>query len=318
MDIENIFKFVVIIFIFYFLFKVNSEKFADTANISTEIKTAINTIYEADVGAIRTLSQIADSLNNSKDGLTVPGIITVNNNMVVGNNDPKRRVLFSSGGVKMCGDGVAHYSITNTPAGNFEIHNTSGTGDLTNADQPVLISVAQGGDTKFKNRIATNGLDPTDFPAGWGAAGIRTQDVYSSTTIACGANKVPKAFMNSEGTITGITLNGTTVNGTTVNGTTVNSTNINIASDYRIKDNVNDVITNDNFDKLRPVTYFNKINNKNEIGFIAHEVQELFPELVNGEKDGENNQSINYIGLIPLLVNEIKELKLKIKQLEEK
>jgi len=308
MDTENIFKFVVIIFIFYFLFKVNSEKFADISTVSDDLKKAINTIYEADVGAIRTLSQIAASLNNDAAGLTVPGIITVNNNMVVGNNDPKRRVLFSSGGVKLYGDGVAHYSITNTLAGNFEIQNTSGTGDLTKADQPVLMSVAQSGNTTFKNRIATNGLDPNDFPAGWGGAGIRTQDIYSSTTIACGTNKIANAYMNSEGTITGITFNGTTVN----------STNINIASDYRIKDNVNDVITNDNFNKLRPVTYFNKINNKNEIGFIAHEVQELFPELVNGEKDGENNQSINYIGLIPLLVNEIKELKLKIKQLEEK
>jgi len=308
MDIENIFKFVVIIFIFYFLFKVNSEKFADTANISTEIKTAINTIYEADVGAIRTLSQIADSLNNSKDGLTVPGLITVNNNMIVGNNDPKQKILFGSGNIKMFNNGIAHYSIVNSISGNFEIQNTSATGDLSTSGSIKLMSVAGNGNTTFSTRIATNGLDPTDFPAGWGAAGIRTQDVYSSTTIACGANKVAKAFMNSEGTITGITLNGTTVN----------STNINIASDYRIKDNVTDVITNDNFDKLRPVTYFNKINNKNEIGFIAHEVQELFPELVNGVKDGETNQSVNYIGLIPLLVNEIKELKLKIKQLEEK
>jgi len=308
MDIENIFKFVVIIFIFYFLFKINSEKFADTTNISTEIKTAINTIYEADVGAIRTLSQIAASLNNDISGLTVPGVITVNNNMIVGNNNPARRVLFSSGGVKLCGEGVAHYSITNTPAGSFEIHNTSNTGDLTNSGSIKLMSVATNGNTTFATRIATNGLDPNDFPTGWGGAGIRTQDIYSSTTIACGINKLPKAFMNSEGTITG----------TTLNATTVNSTNINIASDYRIKDNVKDIITNDNFNKLRPVTYFNKINNKNEIGFIAHEVQELFPELVNGEKDGETNQSVNYIGLIPLLVNEIKELKLKIKQLEEK
>lgn len=302
MDIENIFKFVVIIFIFYFLFKVNSEKFADTT-VSTEMKTAINEIYQADIGAIRTLSQIAHSLNNSDTGLTVPGVITVNNNMVVGNNDPARKVVFSSGGVKLHGDGVAHYSIVNSISGNFEIQNSSNTGVLTNSGSIKLISVATNGNAIFSNRIATNGLDPNDFPVGWGGAGIRTQDVYSSTTIACGQNKVPKAFMNSEGTITGITFN---------------CTNLNIASDYRIKDNVTDVSSNDNFNKLRPVTYFNKINNKNEIGFIAHEVQELFPELVNGEKDGENNQSINYIGLIPLLVSEIKELKLKIKQLEEK
>ena len=298
MDTENIFKFVVIFFIFYFLFKVNSEKFTSTANISEEMKTAINTIYQADVGAIRTLSQIADSLNNNANGLTIPGVITVNNNMVVGNNDPKRRVVFSSGGVKLCSEGIVHYSIINTPTGNFEIQNTSGTGDLTKADQPILMSVRPDGNTTFKNRIATNGLDPNDFPDGWGAAGIRTQDIYSSTAIACGRDKKVNGYIYSDGTM--------------------GCTTINVASDYRIKDNVTEVSSNDNFDKLRPVTYFNKINNKNEIGFIAHEVQELFPELVNGEKDGETNQSVNYIGLIPLLVNEIKELKLKIKQLEEK
>ena len=86
-------------------------------------------------------------------------------------------------------------------------------------------------------------------------------------------------------------------------------TTVNVASDYRIKDNVTEVSSNDNFNKLRPVTYFNKINNKNEIGFIAHEVQELFPFLVSGVKDGPQNQAINYTGLIPLLVKEIQDLK---------
>ena len=76
MNSETIFKFLVIIFIFYFLFKVNSEKFADTATISAELNTAINTIYDADVGAIRTLSQIATSLNNDVAGLTIPGPLT--------------------------------------------------------------------------------------------------------------------------------------------------------------------------------------------------------------------------------------------------
>jgi hypothetical protein len=46
-----------------------------------------------------------------------------------------------------------------------------------------------------------------------------------------------------------------------------------------------------------------------DLGFIAHEVQELFPMLVNGIKDGPTNQSINYSGIIPILVAEIQELK---------
>jgi hypothetical protein len=49
------------------------------------------------------------------------------------------------------------------------------------------------------------------------------------------------------------------------------------------------------------------------LGFIAHEVQPHFPMLVNGQKDGEGYQSINYIGLIPVLVAEIKDLKSQVK-----
>jgi cytoskeletal protein CcmA (bactofilin family) len=80
-------------------------------------------------------------------------------------------------------------------------------------------------------------------------------------------------------------------------------------SDYRIKDTVVELDDNTNIDKLRPVSYFNKLTNDNEIGFIAHEVQEVFPHLVHGEKDGDQYQSLNYPGIIALLVNEIQWLK---------
>lgn len=82
-------------------------------------------------------------------------------------------------------------------------------------------------------------------------------------------------------------------------------------SDYRIKGNVMNLDDVFVIDKLRPVSYYNKILNKNDVGFIAHEVQEIFPFLVNGEKDGRENQSMNYIGLISILIKEVKELKLQ-------
>jgi hypothetical protein len=69
---------------------------------------------------------------------------------------------------------------------------------------------------------------------------------------------------------------------------------------------------------LKPVKYFNTKTNHDEIGFIAHEVQEVFPFLVNGEKDGEKNQTLNYIGLIGVLVKEIQDLKKEVKELKEK
>ena len=62
-------------------------------------------------------------------------------------------------------------------------------------------------------------------------------------------------------------------------------------------------------DNLRPVTYYNKNLEKQDIGFIAHELQEIYPYLVSGDKDGEKNQSLNYIGLIGILTKELQELK---------
>jgi len=52
------------------------------------------------------------------------------------------------------------------------------------------------------------------------------------------------------------------------------------------------------------------------LGFIAHEVQEQYPFLVTGEKDGKNNQSINYQEMIPILVKEIQDLKKRVTSLE--
>ena len=98
----------------------------------------------------------------------------------------------------------------------------------------------------------------------------------------------------------------------------INASSFNATSDYRIKTNVKEL--NDRFivDNLRPVSYYNTIKKSNDIGFIAHEVQEHFPELVDGEKDGENNQVLNYIGLIGVLTKEIQDLKKENKRILER
>ena len=85
---------------------------------------------------------------------------------------------------------------------------------------------------------------------------------------------------------------------------------MNTTSDYRIKQNVQPIT--DNIDALNPVAYYNTLTKRQDFGFIAHEVQEHFPMLVSGEKDGPVNQSINYIGIISILVAEIQELKKKV------
>ena len=96
----------------------------------------------------------------------------------------------------------------------------------------------------------------------------------------------------------------------------VNATSYNTSSDYRIKENVTQLDSKFVVDNLNPVTYLNKNLGKQDIGLIAHELQEIYPELVNGEKDGEHFQSVNYIGLIPILIKEVQELKNEIKSIK--
>lgn len=80
-------------------------------------------------------------------------------------------------------------------------------------------------------------------------------------------------------------------------------------SDYRIKENPILLDASYNVDRLRPLRYRNMLINKEDLGFLAHEVQEIYPFLVEGKKDDEKKQSLNYIGLIAILVKEVQELK---------
>jgi FtsZ-binding cell division protein ZapB len=94
-----------------------------------------------------------------------------------------------------------------------------------------------------------------------------------------------------------------------VNGL-IQGVSFNNPSDYRIKEEVKPLdLKKFSIDHLNPVSYKYKDSQKESIGVIAHELQDYFPFLVEGEKDGEKIQSVNYIGLIGVLVKEIQELK---------
>ena len=69
---------------------------------------------------------------------------------------------------------------------------------------------------------------------------------------------------------------------------------------------------------VKPVHYTNIVTHKHDIGFLAHELQNEFPYLVSGEKDGPETQALNYQGLIGVLVKEIQELKKRVLFLEKR
>jgi hypothetical protein len=82
-------------------------------------------------------------------------------------------------------------------------------------------------------------------------------------------------FLNSAGTVAGqIAHNGT--------ATVAYST----SSDYRLKDNIAPMTgALDRVAQLKPVTYSWKVDGSKGEGFIAHELAEVVPDCVTGEKD---------------------------------
>ena len=95
------------------------------------------------------------------------------------------------------------------------------------------------------------------------------------------------------------------------------ASSFNATSDYRIKENVTSLNSSlSNINNLRPVLYKNIITKNQDIGFIAHELQQYYPDLVTGEKDADEYQTVNYIGLIPVLVKTTQELYSKVNLLE--
>jgi Chaperone of endosialidase len=86
-------------------------------------------------------------------------------------------------------------------------------------------------------------------------------------------------------------------------------------SDIRLKKNIVPLILSLNkLTQLNGYTYnwISKDKDPNQqIGLIAQEVQKLYPQLVSEIKkeNGETSLAVNYIGLIPVMIESIKELK---------
>tara|TARA_R100001460_G_scaffold89303_1_gene130840 strand:- start:20 stop:958 length:939 start_codon:yes stop_codon:yes gene_type:complete len=90
--------------------------------------------------------------------------------------------------------------------------------------------------------------------------------------------------------------------------TTNTATAFNTSSDYRLKENITPIENSlERLNNLKPVKFDWKEDGTTSEGFIAHEVQEVFPDAVSGEKDGEEMQGMDYGRITPLLVKAIQE-----------
>ena len=96
------------------------------------------------------------------------------------------------------------------------------------------------------------------------------------------------------------------------------STSYNTSSDYRLKEDLQDFAGLDMVSKIPVYDFKWKTDESRSYGVMAHEIQEVLPQAVSGEKDAEDMQSVDYSKIVPLLVKSIQELKAEVDSLKQK
>jgi hypothetical protein len=160
--------------------------------------------------------------------------------------------------------------------------------------------------------IGDTSIDPNDYGGYYYADGeytgtnpgvafvVGNGDVNSSTGRA-GDNPSNAFIVNYDGSAT---LSG----------------ELTVESDTRLKTNITTL--GNTLSKLLLIdgkSYTMKSNEAIEkIGLLAQEVQKAFPELVKQAGDAEGTLSINYQGMIPVLINAIKQQQIKLQRLRDK
>jgi len=91
---------------------------------------------------------------------------------------------------------------------------------------------------------------------------------------------------------------------------------ITVTSSEKEKENIKD-INNDVNDilKLNPKEYNYNNDSKLHFGLIAEDVENVYPNLVSNTEVGK---SLNYLEIVPLLINKIKDLQNQIDELKRK
>jgi hypothetical protein len=126
-------------------------------------------------------------------------------------------------------------------------------------------------------------------------------------------------YSGSDGTATSNHLvfgNGNSwVGSITTNGS---ATAYNTSSDYRLKEDLQDFAGLDMVSKIPVYDFKWKTDESRSYGVMAHELQEVLPDGVTGEKDAEEMQGVDYSKIVPILIKSIQELKAEVEDLKSK
>jgi len=220
----------------------------------------------------------------------ITGLQIGNSGSIFARNDSGETKTFINENVKWTAD--AQEYINNGPAAQHQmdagIHTfkvaPSGTAD-TAINWTSAMQIASNGDLYFGETFTSAPWNATS-----GSGGYYYND-YGTLWLMCKDNYgLALNRTNSTGNIIKFYRGGTIVGDISV---TSSSTSYNTSSDYRLKENVVDMTGSiDRVKALQP-RRFNWITDEDDTtvdGFLAHEVSDIIPEAISGEKDATREE----------------------------
>ena len=180
---------------------------------------------------------------------------------------------------------------------------------MARRDGSRFIGVLGGVPEETRNPIYCTSIFSTEIESGIIKSQLGTEDLSTRHPIYC-------TSINSTGVITAnndircgenITLNSTTGE--------ITAQSFNARSDARLKTNIKPLTYHDSILDIPVREYDWKESGKHAIGFIAQELKEIYPELVDENEEGI--LSIKETKLVYLLIEEVKKLKEEIQELKK-
>jgi hypothetical protein len=163
--------------------------------------------------------------------------------------------------------------------------------------------ITSGGDVLIAKTGLNVGLVGTEFRA-------NGQSLFT----ADGDNPIDLNRLTNDGAIANFRKASVVVGNISVTGS---ATTYNTSSDYRLKEDLKDFAGLDMVSKIPVYDFKWKTDESRSYGVMAHELQEVLPDAVSGEKDAKRMQGVDYSKIVPLLVKSIQELKAEVDLLKQ-